>query len=517
MARLHEHQAKAILAGAGIAIPRGRVARSPDEAARAADELGGKVVVKIQAFTTGRKAMGGVAFASNADEASAQAHRMLGMRVGQFPVTEVLVEEQMPPEREFFVSFTIDDKARAPLLLLAASGGTGIEERARSISRISCSVHEGPDRAALERFTDENGLTGSLRAEFVGTMSRLFDAAKKADARSLEVNPLGVVRGKLVALDGRATIDDYAVFRHPEFGIEIARELDHPPTELERIAYRVEQDDHRGTFFFAQMADKPAPGSRGLVGFHGAGGGGSMMAMDALVHEGYTNANFTDTSGNPSAAKVYRAARIILEQPGLCGYFGSGSGVASQEQFWSAYGLSKAFWELDLDIPAVIRLGGNTEDRAVAILQAAGAGLRARVEGYRKSDTPAFIAGRFAELVLQSKAGPWTARKPRRPAFVGGADAVRFPIVGGTLWLDRASWREHAPAIVAQSSGLLRDDRGTPALAVTPEELVKKDSELIACEVECRNMGIEGVFVELEIPGLDHLTTEDTEGHRGGA
>ena len=153
----------------------------------------------------------------------------------------------------------------------------------------------------------------------------------------------------------------------------------------------------------------------------------------------------------------------------------------------------------------------------MAILQAAGAGLRARVEGYRKSDTPAFIAARFAELVLQSKAGPWKARKPRRPAFVGGADAVRFPIVGGTLWLDRASWREHAPAIVAQSSGLLRDDRGTPALAVTPEELVKKDSELIACEVECRNMGIEGVFVELEIPGLDHLTTEDTEGHRGGA
>lgn len=513
MARLHEHQAKAILAGAGIAIPRGRVAGSPDEAAHAAAQLGGKVVVKIQAFTTGRKAMGGVAFASNADEASAQAHRMLGMRVGQFPVTEVLVEEQMPPEREFFVSLTIDDKARAPLLLLAASGGSGIEERARSVSRIPCSVDGGPDRAALVKFTEDNGLGQTLGAEFVATMGRLFDAAKQADARSLEVNPLGVVKGRLVALDGRATIDDYAVFRHPEFGIEIARELDHPPTELERIAYRVEQDDHRGTFFFAQMADKPAPGARGLVGFHGAGGGGSMMAMDALVNEGFTNANFTDTSGNPSAAKVYRAARIILEQPGLCGYFGSGSGVASQEQFWSAYGLSKAFWELDLDIPAVIRLGGNTEDRAVAILQASGAGLRAKVEGYRKSDTPAFIAGRFAELVREATErrrdeatkGLWQPRRPRRPAFVGGTNAARFQIVGGTLWIDRASWREHAPAIVAQSSGLLRDDHGAPALGVAPEELVKKDSELIACEVECRNMGIEGVFVELDIPGLDAM------------
>ena len=89
-----------------------------------------------------------------------------------------------------------------------------------------------------------------------------------------------------------------------------------------------------------------------------------MMAMDAVLNEGFTIANFTDTSGNPSPAKVYRAARIILAQPGLIGYFGSGSGVASQEQYWSAYGLAKAFWEMELNIPAVIRLGGNTEDRA---------------------------------------------------------------------------------------------------------------------------------------------------------
>ncbi len=124
-----------------------------------------------------------------------------------------------------------------------------------------------------------------------------------------------------------------------------------------------------------------------------------MMSMDAIVNAGFTIANFTDTSGNPSASKVYRAARIILAQPDLVGYFGSGSGVASQEQYWSAYGLAKAFWELDLDIPAVIRLGGNTEDRAVDILQRMSKLLRAPVEGYRKTDAPAMIAERFAELV----------------------------------------------------------------------------------------------------------------------
>src|SRR5204862_7743620 len=129
--------------------------------------------------------------------------------------------------------------------------------------------------------------------------------------------------------------------------------------------YKVEEADHRGTFYFAQLPTEAAKTGKGVIGFHGAGGGGSMMSMDAATNAGFTLANFCDTSGNPSAAKVYLAARIILSQPGPVGYFGSGSGVASQEQYHSAYGLAKAFIELKLDIPAVIRLGGNGEDRAV--------------------------------------------------------------------------------------------------------------------------------------------------------
>ena len=121
--------------------------------------------------------------------------------------------------------------------------------------------------------------------------------------------------GDFVAADCRITIDDYAVARHPELKIEIAREFDHPPTELERIAYAVEQSDHRGTFYFAQLATAAAKDSKGLVGFHGAGGGGSMMSMDAIVNAGFTIANFTDTSGNPSASKVYRAAELFWRSP----------------------------------------------------------------------------------------------------------------------------------------------------------------------------------------------------------
>ena len=249
------------------------------------------------------------------------------------------------------------------------------------------------------------------------------------EARSLEINPLVLTKsGEFVAADCRITIDDYAVVRHPELGIEIAREFDHPPTPLERVAYAVEQNDHRGTFYFAQLATAAPKESKGLVGFHGAGGGGSMMSMDAIVNAGFTIANFTDTSGNPSASKVYRAARIILAQPDLVGYFGSGSGVASQEQYWSAYGLAKAFWELDLDIPAVIRLGGNTEDRAVDILHRMSKLLRAPVEGYRKSDTPAMIAARFAELVAGAGSKKWKPRTPRVPKFVNRSVATKFPV-----------------------------------------------------------------------------------------
>lgn len=311
-----------------------------------------------------------------------------------------------------------------------------------------------------------------------------------------------------MAADCRVTVDDYAVFRHPELGIEIARELDHPPTELERRAYAIEQADHRGTFFFAQMNTAAAPNSLGLIGFHGAGGGGSMMSMDAITAApggGFTIANFCDTSGNPSPAKVYHAARTILQQPGLIGYFGSGSGVANQEQYWSAYGLAKAFWESNLDIPAVIRLGGNTEDRAVEILESACKGLPAKVEGYKKTDPPARIAARLVELVRNAQTArpgaSWTPRPPRRPPFVGRADAARFTVKGGSVWIDRSAWKAHAPAIIARAAGLLKDEQGAPALAVTQDAFATKDSELIACEVECRRDGVDGLFVELEPAG----------------
>jgi succinyl-CoA synthetase beta subunit len=506
MARLHEYQGKAILAENGFKIPRGRAASSADDAVAAAKELGGEVVVKIQAWTTGRAGIGGVAFAKNPYDVRAQAQRMLSMKVGQFPVEAVLVEEKIDIDREFFLSFAIDDAARAPMIIFAAGGGTGIEERTAATRRIPCDVNRGPLDSAVDEAVASCGVSAKNAKQLNESIRKLFAAARSVEARSLEINPLVLTKsGEFVAADCRITIDDYAVVRHSDLGIEIAREFDHPPTALERIAYAVEQNDHRGTFYFAQLVTTAAKGSKGLVGFHGAGGGGSMMSMDAIVNAGFTIANFTDTSCNPSASKVYRAARIILAQPDLVGYFGSGSGVASQEQYWSAYGSAKAFWELDLDIPAVIRLGGNTEDRAVDILHRMSKLLRTPVEGYRKTDTPAFIAARFSELVANASGKKWKPRPPRLPGFVKGQSATKLAVKNGRLWIDTTHWPLMRAAVETHSGGLIIDRDGAPVAALPNEEFATKDSELLACDVECRLAGIEGFYLELEIPGLDKL------------
>src|SRR4029077_11279773 len=182
MARLHEYQGKTILAANGFKIPRGRAAFTPDEAVAAAKELGGEVVIKIQAWTTGRADIGGVAFAKKPDEVRAQAERMLSMKVGQFPVEAVLVEEKIDIDREFFLSFAIDDAARAPAIIFAVGGGTGIEERAASTRRIACDVTSGPLASALNKAVDLCGLSQPHAKQLGESIRKLFAAARNIEA-----------------------------------------------------------------------------------------------------------------------------------------------------------------------------------------------------------------------------------------------------------------------------------------------------------------------------------------------
>lgn len=508
MARLHEFQGKVLLAQHGIPVPLGRAAATPEEARAVAAEIAAPVIVKMQAWVTGRAGLGGIRKAADPDEAAMAAGEMLGRRVRNFTVDWVLVEEQLPIVSEFYSGIIVDDVSQSPNMIFSSVGGTGIEEIAiqhpDKVARIQIDVNRGLQDYQARDLARQAGIGRELLNKMAATLVQLWAVAKETEARAAEINPLVLTTdGRLVAADCRITVDDYAVFRHPELGIEIAREMDRPPTELERIAYAVEANDYRGTFFFLQLTEDFEKGD-GVVGFHGAGGGGSMMSMDAILRRAYRLANFVDTSGNPPASKVYRAAKIILSQPGLDGYFGSGSGVASQEQFHSARGLVKAFLEEPLMVPAVIRLGGNAEDQAVEILERVNGVIPAPVEGYRKDDSPDLCAERLDRLISDYVAPPEATGGRVTPA---AELPYRFETVtGGTVTLDHALCAkcESKVCIETCARGILSlNDAGLPVLNITLEEAKRgRCVECLACDVECYSRGNRGGFVDLPIEGL---------------
>ncbi|MBS1271213.1 MAG: Succinate--CoA ligase [GDP-forming] subunit beta [Candidatus Marinimicrobia bacterium] len=507
MARLHEHQGKTLLEQFKINIPSGKVAHSPGDVRKIAAELDTAVVLKAQAWTTGRAAIGGIQFADTPQEAYDASRKIFGKKVGNFSIDAVLVEEKLDIVDEFYGGIIIDDQAKQPLLIFSSIGGSGIEEIVQKypdkVAREHIDVVEGLKDFRIRNVVRKTGITGKAQLKLGGLLEKLIKVAIKYEARSAEINPIVLTSdGKIYAADCRITVDDYAVFRHPDLGIEVAREFNRPPTELDLISYNVEKGDYRGTFYFIQMEDGFTKGDK-YIGFHGAGGGGSMMSMDAVDSKGYKIANFCDTSGNPPASKVYRAAKIILAQQGIDGYFGSGSGVASQEQFHSARGLVKAFREEQVEIPVVIRLGGNSEELAVDILENYTKDLPAPVEGYKKDDSVDFCAERFDTLVKEHKTNgngkaaftPPVAEKP-----------YMFETMTGTVRFDHNVCLQCENQVCVEKCvpQILQLDDGLPILNISKEEAKKgKCTECLACEVECAMHGAGGGYVHLPIEGLD--------------
>ncbi len=507
MARLYEFQSKKLLKAAGIPVPEGDVAASLDEAYLIAEKIGKPVVLKIQVWVTGRAGIGGIQFAETPDEAREKTRHMLGMKVKNFVVEHVLIEEKLAIKGEYFAGLVIDDARKTPVMIFSSVGGTGIEEIARahpeSVSQIPIDVVGGLLDYQARNLVRKTGISGKLLISLPSLLVKLYGVARKYDARSAEINPLVLTEdGRLFAADCHMAVDDYAVFRHPELGIDVAREFDRPPMPLERIAYQVEEKDYRGTFYFLQMAEE-IPEDEKYIGFNGAGGGGSMMSMDAVLNKGFKLANYCDTSGNPSASKVYRAAKIILSQPNIKGYFASGSGVASQEQYHSARGLVKAFHEENLEIPCVIRLGGNYEELAIEILADYLKDIPAKVEGYGRDDSPEFCAGRMEKLIDASRGHSHKVRPINDPVI--SQNAYAFDTFTGKIYFDHgkcSGCRTHG-CVSSCKPGILKLSEGEPVLAVSPEEAKKgKCTECLACEIYCKFHEQDAITIHLPIPGL---------------
>ena len=529
MAQLHEYQAKQILRKHGIEIPRGELAKTAEEARQIAEKLGGEVVVKAQIHSTSRAASGGVKFANSAVEAGEIATEILGKTIAGNLCEAVLVEEKAEIEREFYLGFVIDDRLKRPTLLFSGSGGSGVEERSESLIKFVCSIRKAPELRELgqfifqsvcfdfskeEMFDEElgNSFANKLSLQIAALLSNLYQVAKSTDARTAEINPLALLKdGRLVALDCRISVDDYAVFRHEDLGIEIARELGHAPTHLERIAWEIEKEDFRGTFFFVEILEDESnitnQTSQIKIGFHGAGGGGSMASLDAAKRQGFSPACYVDTSGNPPASKVYRAARIILSIPEIKGYFLSGSGVASQEQFGLARAVLKAFREVKPEIPAVLRLGGNGEDYAKELVDRFSADLPAPMEAYQKRHSAEFCAGRLKELIVQSPKS-----KVQSPCDTTQDSRLRtqdysFKTRTGTIYFDHSKFDEGLTEKIVESCPvkiLKANENRLPVLAITKEEAENgKCIECLACEFADWELNIGGVKIEFPIKGLN--------------
>lgn len=414
MARIYEYQGKEILKKVGIPVPQGRCAKTPEEAKQIASEIGKSVVIKAQVWATGRFKSGGIKFADTLQEVETFTKEMLRSSIKGLSVEKVLIEERLDIERELYIGIIVNNsyKIKGPVLIFSIEGGVGVEEvAARSpekIATLNINYLKGISKNEVEvlfsKFSLERELSSDLRFKIFDIICNFYKAFKDTDSRVAEINPLIVTRdNKIFAGDCRFTIDDNSVFRHPEFGIKVPRDMDRPPTRLEEIAWGIEEGDYRGTGYFAQMFQKLE--GKGWIGFHGIGGGGAMLGASAFVERGLKIANYADTSGDPTASKVYLVIKSIFSQP-IDGYVLMGACLANQEQWHHAHAIVKALREESKGkpgFPVVILLAGNKEKEAHEIIKNGlrDTNLRWELYGREYIYNTNFIADRVEDLIKQ--------------------------------------------------------------------------------------------------------------------
>lgn len=346
-----EHAGKAVLRAAGIATPRGELARSADEAAAAAASIGA-CVVKAQVPTGKRGKAGGIRLAADAGAARSAAQAILGMRIGEHAVELLLVEEQMPIAAEMYAAVLNDPASKGPLLLFSAHGGMDIEEIAAkhpdALVRLPIDIRNGLQKKALEQ-TLPSALPCS-RTALMELLATLYGVYAGNDAELVEINPLVVTKdGRLIALDCKLSIDDSAIPRREALaGTGSAEVLTELETRAKALGLKFIELD-------------------GSVGVLANGAGLTMTTMDAVRHYGGAPANFMEIGGE-SYTKAKPALELVLSNPrvkcllvNFCGAFARTDVMVE--------GVINAWLELKPALPIFFTIHGTGEDEAIAMVK----------------------------------------------------------------------------------------------------------------------------------------------------
>jgi succinyl-CoA synthetase beta subunit len=390
MSRVYEYQGKEVLKKSGVAVPLYGVASTPEEAEKIAEKIARPVVVKAQVFATGRAEAGGVRFADSPKEAKDCAEKMFSSQIKGLKVEKILVEEKLNIDKEFYAAVVVDNsmKVKGPVLIFSTQGGTGIEEIAEKnpekLTHEKIDILEGLSASRVAAMLEKMGVDDAQK-KINSAICGLYKAFRDFNCRNIEMNPFILTReGEVYAADCHMNLDDNSVFRHPEFGIKVPRDLERQPTELEQLAWdHIEEGDYRGTGYITQLITDFKEDEI-YVGFHGIGGGGSMLGAAALLKRGMKIANFADTSGDPPASKIYKVIKAIFAQP-ISAYVMTGAVLANQEQWYHAFAIVKALRE-ELEnkpgFPVVILLAGNKELESHKIIRDGLKDLNIRFEMY---------------------------------------------------------------------------------------------------------------------------------------
>ncbi len=364
--KIHEYQAKAILARYGVPVPQGEVVETPAEAAQAASRLGaGVAVVKAQIHAGGRGKGGGVKVVKNAHAVEEAAGAILGMNLvthqtgprGQH-VRKVLVEQGLDIKRELYLGIVIDRSAEKPVLMVSPDGGVEIETVAEETPErifkeyVNPAVGLAPFQARKLAFA--LGLEGPQIAQATKFMSAVWEAFRATDASLLEINPLIITGdGALLALDAKMTFDDNALYRHPD--VKEMRDLDEEdPLEIEASRHSLNYIKLDGT-----------------IGCMVNGAGLAMATMDIIKLAGGEPANFLDVGGGANAEQIKNAFRILMSDTSvkavLINIFG---GILRCDVL--AEGVIAAVRDLGVPVPIVIRMEGTNVEEGKRMLQESG-------------------------------------------------------------------------------------------------------------------------------------------------